>query len=172
MVYWKIIQFCYSGNCNKKRQKTLFFYQSILHFIKAERKWRKKNLKWNQTWSENQSLTTFEVLTFLTIWWTIRSVMLGAQVSFSTSLIAKRNRIYDGFSVTQQMVGIFIQFNAPFYWTDSYLLGTNDCIQSTKHECLILGVGIFTILSVNNELINFTNFIGQRVYLTNHFIKR
>ena len=121
---------------------------------------------------ENQSLTTFEVLTFLTIWWTIRSVMLGAQVSFSTSLIAKRNRIYDGFSVTQQMVGIFIQFNAPFYWTDSYLLGTNDFIQGTKHECLNLGVGTFTILSVNNELINFTNFIGQRVYLTNHFIKR
>ena len=65
---------------------------------------------------------------------------------------------------TQQMVGIFIQFNAPFYWTDSYLLGTNDCIQGTEHECLNFGVGIFTILSVNNELINFTNFIGQRVY--------
>ena len=32
----------YSGNYNKKLQKTCVFYQSILHFIKAE---RKKNLK-------------------------------------------------------------------------------------------------------------------------------
>ena len=56
---------------------------------------------------ENQSLTTFEVLTFLTIWWTIRSVMLGAQVSFSTSLIAKRNRIYDGFSHNKWLASLF-----------------------------------------------------------------
>ena len=32
----------YYGNYNKKRQQTCVFYQSILHFIKAE---RKKNLK-------------------------------------------------------------------------------------------------------------------------------
>ena len=68
----------YSGNYNKKLQKTCVFYQSILHFIKAFKvKKEEPEMKSNLIW--NQSLTTFEVLTFLTIWWTIRSVMLGAQ---------------------------------------------------------------------------------------------